>query len=122
LLDAMLAVARGDSLRGAAPLPWTGSYAVTTVVAAAGYPGRARTGDVITLPEAGADVIAFHAGTSRDASGQLVTSGGRVLAMTAVAPSFGEAQVRSREAAAAVAFEGKQFRDDIGWRERERSA
>jgi len=122
LLHTMLAVARGDSLRAAAPLPWTGSYAVTTVVAAEGYPGKVRTGDVITLPEAGADVIAFHAGTSRDASGQLVTSGGRVLAMTAVAPSFGEAQVRSREAAAAVAFEGKQFRDDIGWRERERSA
>jgi phosphoribosylamine--glycine ligase len=122
LLDAVLAVARGDTLRGAAPLPWTGSYAVTTVVAAAGYPATVRTGDVITVPDLGDDVIAFHAGTARDATGRLVTSGGRVLAMTAVASSFADAQARSRAAAASVEFDGKQYRDDIGWRERTRSA
>ena len=122
LLDAMLTVARGDTLRGALPLPWTGSYAVTTVVAAAGYPGTVRAGDAIMLPEPSDDVIAFHAGTARDATGRLVTSGGRVLAMTAVASSFADAQARSRTAAAAVEFAGKQFRDDIGWRERTRSA
>ena len=43
-----------------------------------------------------------------------------MLAVTAVAPTFAEAQRASREAAAEISFEGKQFRDDIGWREQER--
>jgi phosphoribosylamine--glycine ligase len=59
----------------------------------------------------------FHAGTALDATGRLVTAGGRVLAVTAVADTFADAQRASREAAAAVAFDGKQYRDDVGWRE-----
>jgi phosphoribosylamine---glycine ligase len=77
---------------------------VTTVLAAAGYPDRPRTGDPITLPSALPEgVEIFHAGTARDAAGRLVTAGGRVLAVTAVAEQ--------------VHFEGKQYRADIGWRE-----
>jgi phosphoribosylamine--glycine ligase len=68
-----------------------------------------------------AGVIAFHAGTAlRDAA--LVTSGGRVLAATAVARTFDRAQQASADYAAAVEFNGKQFRADIGWREAARRA
>ena len=91
---------------------------MTTVLAAAGYPDAPRTGDPITLPaELPSGVHLFHAGTARDAAGRLVTAGGRVLAVTAVAGTFAEAQRLSRETAAQVEFEGKQYRDDVGWRE-----
>lgn len=93
-------------------------HAVTTVLAAAGYPDAPRTGDPITLPAELPDgVHLFHAGTARDAAGRLVTAGGRVLAVTAVAGTFAEAQRLSREGAERVEFAGKQYRDDIGWRE-----
>jgi phosphoribosylamine--glycine ligase len=65
------------------------------------------------------DLIVFHAGTeARDE--RLVTSGGRVLAVTARADSFAEAADASRAGAGRIEFEGAFFRSDIGWRERER--
>jgi phosphoribosylamine--glycine ligase len=95
--------------------------AVTTVLAAAGYPERPRTGDPITLPTELPDgVEIFHAGTAMDAEGRLVTAGGRVLAVTAIADSIEQAQALSRRVADAIHFEGKQYRADIGWREAER--
>jgi phosphoribosylamine--glycine ligase len=66
-------------------------------------------------------VTVFHAGTTTDASGVLRVAGGRVLNVTAVAPTFEEAQQRSRAAAEAIRFEGKVYRRDIGWREAARS-
>jgi phosphoribosylamine--glycine ligase len=122
LLDAVLAVATGAGLRDASPFAWSRSFAVTTVVAAAGYPDSPRTGDPVSLPPPRDGVIAFHAGTARDASGRLVTAGGRVLAATAVAGTFDAAQRASAEYAAAVEFPGKQYRSDIGWRESARRA
>jgi phosphoribosylamine---glycine ligase len=62
-------------------------------------------------------VTVFHAGTSRGEDGALRVGGGRVLTVTAVDPSFAEAQRLSRETAETVAYEGKIFRRDIGWRE-----
>jgi phosphoribosylamine--glycine ligase len=95
--------------------------AVTTVLAAAGYPERPRTGDPITLPTELPDgVEIFHAGTAMDGEGRLVTAGGRVLAVTAIADSIEQAQALSRRVADAIHFEGKQYRADIGWREAER--
>ncbi len=94
---------------------------VTTVLAAAGYPDAPEKGAVITLPASLPDgVTVFHAGTVRDAEGTLRVAGGRVLAVTATAPGFAEAQAQSRAAAEAIEFEGKQFRRDIGWREARR--
>ncbi|HEY9479051.1 MAG TPA: phosphoribosylamine--glycine ligase, partial [Gemmatimonadaceae bacterium] len=113
LVEPCLAVARGEGLRGGA-LRWSSDYAVTTVVAAEGYPESPRKGAPITLPAPTEGVYIFHAGTSRSADGQLVTSGGRVLAITAVAPSMDEARSASVDAAARVEFEGKHFRSDIG--------
>ena len=122
LLDAVLAVATGTGLRSAPPFVWSRNFAVTTVIAAAGYPDSPRTGDAIRVPPPPSSVIAFHAGTSRNSEGALVTSGGRVLAATAVAPTFAAAQRSSVEYAAAIEFPGKQFRADIGWRESARRA
>ena len=117
LLEPMRAIAERRSLESFGPLAWHAGAAVTTVVAAAGYPGTIATGDAITLPDDTSDVTVFHAGTKGLADGRLVTSGGRVVAVTALAPNIAEAQRRSAEVAAQVRFEGAQFRRDIGWRE-----
>ena len=115
LIDWMLAVARGEPFpQGSAE---AGGACVTTVLAAANYPETPRTGDHITLPPPEPDVLVFHAGTAHDAMGQLVTAGGRVLAVSAVAPTVEQAQRRSRAYAERIEFAGKQFRTDIGWRE-----
>jgi len=121
LVAPLLAVARGEPL-GAEPLRWSARHAVTTVVAAAGYPDAPRTGAPITLPEPVPDVHIFHAGTRRLPDGTLVTAGGRVLSVTAVAASLADAQQASAAAARSVAFDGKQYRADIGWRELRRNA
>jgi len=117
LLTPMRAIARGESIAGFLPLAWHDGASVTTVVAAAGYPGSVRSGDPMQLPTDAETHWTFHAGTGRDADGTLVTSGGRVVAVTAIAPTIAAAQRASAEAAAAVRFDGAQFRRDIGWRE-----
>jgi len=106
--------------RGQAPSPLTlaPGHAVTTVLAAKGYPDQPETGAAITIPQRlPQGVTVFHAGTSRDPDGTLRASGGRVLNVTAVAETFAEAQARSLAGAQAVQFAGKVFRGDIGWRE-----
>lgn len=123
LLEPMLAIARGDTVT-TSRLEWHDGYALTTVLASAGYPDAYEKGKPITIPRDVAeadDIVVFHAGTElRD--GQLVTSGGRVLAVTAAAPTIEQAAERSRAAAEAIQFEGKQYRRDIGWRELKRHA
>jgi phosphoribosylamine--glycine ligase len=122
LLEPMLTVARGARLKHVAPFTWRNGASVTTVVAASGYPDAPQTGAAIDLPSFGDDVRVYHAGTTRDAQGVLRTSGGRVVAVTAVADTFADAQRRSREAASQVGFDGAIYRRDIGWREAERRA
>ena len=119
--ELLACVARGDRLAESVVVERQG-HAVTTVIAAAGYPEQPRGGGFISIPsDLGKDVLVFHAGTSRDADGHLVASGGRVLAVTGVAPTFEEAQRRSRDAVARIDFDGRQFRTDIGWRELSRA-
>ncbi len=118
LLEPMMAVATGSGLAAHEPV-FAGGAAVTTVLAASGYPGAYVKGERITVPELPDGVHVFHAGTALD-SGRLVTSGGRVLAVTAVGEDFRGARKASRTAAEAIAFEGRYFRRDIGWREEER--
>ncbi|MHB1298598.1 MAG: phosphoribosylamine--glycine ligase [Gemmatimonadaceae bacterium] len=122
LLTPMQAVAEGASLRSVSPFSWHPKAAVTTVVAAGGYPGTVRTGDPITLPGDASDVTLFHAGTRRDGEGTLVTAGGRVVAVTAVGDTIEAARERSASVAAEVRFTGSQYRSDIGWREVKRGA
>lgn len=115
--EMILAVARGDSLAGV-PFPRQHDLAaVGTVVAAAPYPETPRTGMPLVLPADADDLLVFHAGTARDATGTLVVSGGRVATVVGLAPTFAQAQARSTAAAAEVRFDGAFFRRDIGWRE-----
>lgn len=118
LLEPLLAIARGDSVTGAT-LEWAPDAALTTVLAAGGYPGPYAMGAEITIPAwigTDDDLVVFHAGTKREGE-RLVTAGGRVLAVTGIGPTLEVAAERSRAAAAAITFEGKQYRRDIGWRE-----
>ena len=98
--------------------------AVTTVLAARGYPDSPEKGVAIRLPDArelGNDVIVFHAGTFRDNDGRLRTNGGRVLSVTGVGASVPLAAQASRAAAERIAFEGKTWRRDVAWREIQRA-
>jgi phosphoribosylamine---glycine ligase len=121
LFEVMRAVARGEGIPAGARCRAAG-HAVTTVLAAAGYPDAPRRGDAISLPAPRSDAIVFHAGTARGNDGRLVTAGGRVLAVTGLGPTFADAQRVSAQVAAEIDFAGKQYRDDIGWRERARGA
>ena len=122
LLELVAAVAGGGSLARSRAPEWKPLSAVTTVIAADGYPEQPRTGDVIHLPAPEAGVEIFHAGTSVNPRGELVTAGGRVLAITAAAPDLFEAAEQSRTFAERVSFKGKQLRRDIAWRELTRGA
>jgi phosphoribosylamine--glycine ligase len=109
--------------RGEAPgsLTIANAHAVTTVLAAKGYPDDPKKGAAITIPATlPAGVSVFHAGTMRDADGVLRVNGGRVLTVTAVAPTFRESQRLSRETADRITYAGKVYRRDIGWREAQR--
>jgi phosphoribosylamine-glycine ligase len=121
LLEPMLAIARGDGV-ASHRLEWLDASSVTTVIAAAGYPDAPRKGDTITIEEIPRATLLFHAGTARDRSGTLVTAGGRVAAITALADTFADACRLSREGAERIRFEGRYFRADIGWRELGRHA
>lgn len=93
--------------------------AVTVVLAAHGYPGAVRTGDVLTgLDDAAKlDAVAvFHAGTRFSESGDVLSSGGRVLTVTATGDSFQEARERAYAALERIHLDGGQYRRDIGWR------
>ncbi len=95
---------------------WSTKTAVTVVLASDGYPGRYETGLPITGVEAAEalpDIVVFHAGTQRS-GGDLVTSGGRVLSVTAVAGSLAEAQKKAYAAVKLIGFEGMYYRTDIG--------
>jgi phosphoribosylamine---glycine ligase len=122
LLELIACVAAG-SIRNCLTPRWKPSASVATVVAADGYPDKARSGDVIRLPAAERDVEIFHAGTAIDPiTGELVTAGGRVLAVTAVAPTLNDAREKSLAYAERIAFSGRQLRRDIGLRELAHSA
>jgi phosphoribosylamine--glycine ligase len=123
LLPVLRMVAEGGFMPGALGRV-TGKAAVTTVLAAEGYPVAPKLGARITIPpalESASDVLVFHSGTAL-VGGQLQVSGGRVLAVTATGPDVAAAAARSREASDAIQFEGKQFRRDIAWREVKRLA
>jgi phosphoribosylamine--glycine ligase/phosphoribosylaminoimidazole synthetase len=103
---------------------WNEATACTVVLAAAGYPESPRTGDKIEgLEKAAAhpQVTISHAGTIA-AHGATITSGGRVLGVTATGADLEEARTRAYGAAHDIHFDGCQFRRDIGWRELARTA
>jgi phosphoribosylamine--glycine ligase len=99
-----------------AELKWDRRFALGVVMAAAGYPQSPRSGDDITgLPPAADDLHVFHAGTDlRD--GRLLSSGGRVLCVTALGESAKLAQARAYEGLRGIHLDGAQYRTDIGHR------
>ena len=123
LLELMLPVARGARLPDAKPV-WRKGAALTTVLASAGYPETYEVGKEIRMTDQVPNgAVIFHAGTKLQ-EGKLVTSGGRVLAVTGLGGSIAEAAEISRTIAESIQFEGKYYRRDIGWREipREKAA
>jgi phosphoribosylamine---glycine ligase len=106
------AVATG-TLADQPPLRWRGGSAVTVVVAAAGYPDAPRSGDAIDGLDDVHDASVLHAGTAYDAAGRLVTSGGRVLSVTALGTDLGDARESAYRAVQAVRIDGAHYRTDI---------
>lgn len=95
---------------------WDRRTALGVVMASAGYPDDPRKGDAITgLPKELQDAHVFHAGSTMQ-NGQPVTSGGRVLCVTALGDTVKQAQSRAYQIAEGIHFEGRQMRRDIGWR------
>jgi phosphoribosylamine--glycine ligase len=114
LFDVMMAATSGalDQVE----LEWDRRPALGVVMAAHGYPLQPRKGDVIHgLPVATEDAMVFHAGTQHQ-DGATVTSGGRVLCVTALGSTVKAAQQRAYEVARGIDFEGAQYRKDIGYR------
>lgn len=96
---------------------WDRRAALGVVMAAANYPETPRQGDVISgLPGTLEDGHVFHAGSRLNDKGQPVTSGGRVLCVTAFGDNFKMAQKRAYEILSGIHFDGMQYRTDIAWR------
>ena len=115
LLEVLLAATDGTLDR--IELDWDRRVALGVVMAAHGYPLSPRKGDVIEgLPPETPDAMVFHAGTTLDAEGRTLTSGGRVLCVTALGDSVKTAQQRAYEMLDSIRFDGMQYRRDIGYR------
>ncbi|MFP6890317.1 MAG: phosphoribosylamine--glycine ligase [Nitrospinota bacterium] len=115
LLPVLLACAEGDLSK--AEVSFSVDPAACVVMASGGYPGAYRKGDAISGIEAAnavEGVYVFHAGTALDGEGQTVTSGGRVLGVTARGGDIKEALERAYEAAGRIHWEGAYYRKDIG--------
>ncbi len=113
LLEALDAAAAGRLASD--QLTWKRQPSITVIAASAGYPGSFSAGHPITGLEEAArmeDVVVFHAGTARS-EGAVVTSGGRVLAVTALGETLRQAQQRAYAAIDAIQFQGKYCRRDI---------
>ena len=114
VIPLLLAAARGETLP--AEVRWRPEAAVCVALASGGYPGAYATGQAIAGLEAAGGVegvSVFHAGTA-ERDGRLVTAGGRVLGVTATAPSLGAAIARAYGAVGRIHFEGMHYRRDIG--------
>jgi phosphoribosylamine--glycine ligase len=113
LIEVMLAACEGKL--GSVTLEWDKRPAVCVVMASKGYPDAYQKGKVIEgLDEAAKlkDVMVFHAGTAKK-NDKIVTSGGRVLGITALGETIAEAKARAYEAVSLINFEGAYYRKDI---------
>ncbi len=112
LVELMAKAAAGNL--GDTPLEVDPRTAVTVMMVSGGYPGSYRKGLEITGLEKVTETIPFHAGTKLNADGRLLTSGGRVIALTSYGDSIPDALARSYAAASQVEFADSYFRRDIG--------
>jgi phosphoribosylamine---glycine ligase len=114
LLELLEAATRPGGLAGVEP-EWTDEWAVTVVLASRGYPESSSSGDLIEGLDEVEDAEVFHAGTA-ERDGEIVTAGGRVLGVTGLGATPGEARDRAYSAAERIEFDGKQLRSDIAAR------
>ncbi|MDR2180994.1 MAG: phosphoribosylamine--glycine ligase [Synergistaceae bacterium] len=119
LLDVAYACAKGDL--GERALEWRDETAVCVVLASSGYPGKYGTGypiqESMVPKELDQNSWVFHAGTAKNARGELVTAGGRVLGVTARGHILEEALLRAYARAECIRYQGRVFRRDIAYRE-----
>ncbi len=113
VLELFMAAANGR-LADAPELETYSDTALTVVAVAGGYPGSYRKGDTIGGLANPADSIVFHAGTRADESGNILTNGGRVLAVTSLAPTITQAAEKSYRTLENISFDGMRYRSDIG--------
>jgi len=116
LAELLLASAAGGLAN--VKVDWTPDAAVTVILASGGYPGAYGTGVPIDGLDAAAEVegaVVFHAGTA-EADGRVVTSGGRVLSVTGLGATIGDARATAYDAASRIRFEGSSHRTDIAAR------
>jgi phosphoribosylamine--glycine ligase len=120
LLELLDRASRPGGLEGAR-MEWSEAWAVTVVLASRGYPESSSSGDEITGLRAidTLETEVLHAGTAEE-DGKVVTAGGRVLSVTGIGATPGEARDRAYAAAERVEFDGKQMRHDIAARAVER--
>lgn len=114
-LGQFLYAAATGQLEGFAELEWKSEFAVNVVIAAQGYPENpvlSASISGIELAEADSHLAVFHAGTTR-VGGELVASGGRVLSVTALAPTLVQARERAYAGVAQIEIPGSHFRSDI---------
>ncbi|AEH11639.1 MULTISPECIES: phosphoribosylamine--glycine ligase [Protofrankia] len=114
---ALLATPLTDVLSGRRAPTWRSGAAVTVVVAASGYPQSPKVGDPISglaAAQALTGVDILHAGTRRDADGRIVSSGGRVLCVTAIGSHLEAARGSAYEAISRLSLAGAHYRTDIG--------
>ena len=112
-LSHVLEAAATGQLSDFGPLAWHEGSAVTVVVAAENYPASPVTGDVVTIDNELGDAYVLHAGTARNADGQIVTAGGRVLSVVATGSSLGQARENVYRAVDQVEIRGSHHRADI---------
>ncbi len=121
LLELCQAAREPGGLAGVEP-EWSADWAVTVVLASAGYPESSSKGDVIQgLAETAELAEVTHAGTAKR-DGEIVTAGGRVLNVTALGPTAAAARDRAYDAAGRISFDGMQLRSDIAARAVERTS
>lgn len=112
--DTLLKAAQGKLDQ--ASISWDPRTALGVVMASYNYPGTPRTGDVITgIPAPQENCVTFHAGSALK-DNQLVTSGGRVLCVTALGDTVQQARETAYATVKQIKFDGQQYRSDIAWR------
>ncbi|MCQ2074788.1 MAG: phosphoribosylamine--glycine ligase [Bacteroidaceae bacterium] len=112
LVDLLCGVAEGNL--DTRTIEFDTRSAVCVMLVSGGYPGHYEKGFVITGAENVRDSIVFHAGTAYDAAGNVVTAGGRVIAVSSYGKDKSEALAKSFRSAGMIDFNGKHFRSDIG--------
>lgn len=115
LIELMLATA--EERLGDADVRWSEKHACCVVISSPGYPAKPRVGNAITgfaEAESVEGVSVIHAGTKQEPDGSVVTSGGRVLGVTALGDSLDDARSRAYEACERLRFDGMHYRRDIG--------